>query len=72
MLVAEKDAEQFAAFLNENNHGCTTFEEYLERCGGTQRIAYLKAEELQRESIIEMSEYNEMELMLAIIGRAVS
>lgn len=48
-LVAEKDAEQFATFLNENIYGCATFEDYLERCGGTQRIAELKAEELLSE-----------------------
>jgi glutaconate CoA-transferase, subunit A len=48
-LHAEKDPEDFKKFLDHYVYGVSSFEEYLERCGGLRRI-----EELQKiENVIE-------------------
>ncbi|MFH0915646.1 MAG: CoA-transferase [bacterium] len=41
-LKVEKDAEEFAKFLDHYIYGVADFEEYLERCGGLKRIEELQ------------------------------
>ncbi len=45
-LVAEEDPETFRAFLDKYIHGTKDFQEYLELCGGFNRILQLRREEL--------------------------
>jgi glutaconate CoA-transferase subunit A len=48
-MTVEKDPDEFAGFLDRYIYGVTSFEEYLELCGGLTRI-----EELQRiENVLE-------------------
>jgi glutaconate CoA-transferase subunit A len=44
-LSVEKDPEEFKAFLKEYIYGVKDFTEYLELCGGIQRINELRATE---------------------------
>ncbi len=44
-LEAEEDEERFRAFLDRYIYGVTDFMEYLERCGGIERLRQLRAEE---------------------------
>ena len=48
-LKAEKDETSFEDFLQKYIYGVSTFEEYLELCGGTNRIRQLRALELFEE-----------------------
>lgn len=41
-MNAEKDPEEFAKFLDHYIYGVSSFEEYLERCGGLQRLKELQ------------------------------
>jgi len=45
-LEAERDEEAFGQFLDEYIYGVPDFEAYLERCGGSERIAHLRSLEL--------------------------
>jgi glutaconate CoA-transferase subunit A len=45
-LAAEKDPETFKAFLDKYIYGTRDFYEYLELCGGINRIIALRREEL--------------------------
>lgn len=45
-LQAEEDATEYARFLERHLFGVATFEEYLERCGGAERLAELRRLEL--------------------------
>ncbi len=44
-LVVEKDPEKFAEFLEKNIYSCSTFEEYLEKNGGLEKMKKLKQAE---------------------------
>ncbi|MEO8497851.1 MAG: CoA transferase, partial [Planctomycetota bacterium] len=46
-LTVEKDKEAYLAFVDRMIFGSTSFEEYLERCGGTARMEELRRQELQ-------------------------
>jgi len=45
-LEAEEDEERFRAFLDRYIYGVKDFSEYLELCGGIERLRQLRAEEL--------------------------
>jgi glutaconate CoA-transferase subunit A len=45
-MEAEKDPEEFRAFLQHYIYSSRTFAEYLEKCGGKRRIEELRDEEL--------------------------
>ena len=45
-LEAEADMERYRAFLDNYLFGVKDFNEYLERCGGLQRMQALRQEEL--------------------------
>jgi glutaconate CoA-transferase subunit A len=45
-LEAERDMEQFRQFLDEYIHGVRSFSEYLQRCGGLDRLQELRRQEL--------------------------
>ncbi len=44
-LEAEKDLETFRQFLETHLHGVATFAEYLQRCGGLERMQELRRQE---------------------------
>ena len=48
-LTAERDEPTFEAFLQKYIYGVSTFEEYLQLCGGAERIKELRALELLEE-----------------------
>ena len=48
-LKVERDEEAYDAFLQKYIYGVDAFEEYLELCGGKNRIDELRAEELLEE-----------------------
>jgi len=45
-LEAEMDMERYRTFLDRYLFGVTDFAEYLQRCGGLQRMQALRQEEL--------------------------
>jgi glutaconate CoA-transferase subunit A len=45
-LEAEEDPERYKAFLDRYIYGVKGFSEYLERCGGIERLRQLRDEEL--------------------------
>jgi glutaconate CoA-transferase, subunit A len=45
-LEAEKDEGEFKKFLDHYIYSSSNFEEYLEKCGGAERLEELRAEEL--------------------------
>lgn len=45
-LEVEEDLPQFQAFLDEYIYGVRDFNEYLQRCGGLERMRQLRAQEL--------------------------
>jgi glutaconate CoA-transferase subunit A len=44
-MESEKDPAQFKKFLDKYIYGTKDFDEYLELCGGIQRINELRAQE---------------------------
>jgi glutaconate CoA-transferase subunit A len=44
-MKAEKDPAEFDKFLEHFIYGVTSFEEYLERCGGLRRLKELQKQE---------------------------
>jgi glutaconate CoA-transferase, subunit A len=42
-LRVEKDPEEFAKFLDHHIYGVSSFEEYLDRCGGLSKLKELQA-----------------------------
>ena len=45
-LEAEEDPQQYREFLNKYIYEVRTFAEYLERCGGLERLQELRRQEL--------------------------
>ena len=45
-LEAEEDDEKHKAFLGRFIYGVSEFSQYLELCGGVERLRQLRAEEL--------------------------
>lgn len=45
-LEVEKDPDEFKKFLDEYIYGTKDFNEYIEKCGGMERITQLRREEL--------------------------
>ena len=41
-MRAERDPDEFERFLDRNIYGVATFEEYIERCGGAERLEQLR------------------------------
>lgn len=48
-LEKEKDPEEFAKFLDEYIYGVSSFEQYIERCGGIARLKELR----RREALVD-------------------
>jgi glutaconate CoA-transferase subunit A len=46
-LQAERDVDEYRRFLDEHLFGVRDFAEYVERCGGQQRLEALRREELE-------------------------
>jgi glutaconate CoA-transferase, subunit A len=46
-MKAERDPDTFEAFLEKYLYGVSDFSEYLERCGGVERIEELRRQELE-------------------------
>jgi glutaconate CoA-transferase subunit A len=46
-LQAERDPAEYLKFLDQHLFGVADFAEYLERCGGQQRLEHLRREELE-------------------------
>jgi glutaconate CoA-transferase subunit A len=45
-LAIEKDVEKYKVFLQEHIYGVNDFAEYLQKCGGSARLAELRKQEL--------------------------
>jgi glutaconate CoA-transferase subunit A len=45
-LDAEKDPDEFKAFVNKNIYDCINHEEYINRNGGMEKIKQLRKKEL--------------------------
>ena len=45
-LKSEKDPEEFKKFLDKYIYGVSSFNEYLDLCGGLERMTYLREQEL--------------------------
>jgi len=44
-MKVEKDPKEFEAFLNHYIYGVSSFQEYLERCGGLKKLKELQKQE---------------------------
>jgi glutaconate CoA-transferase, subunit A len=56
-LEVEQDLDRFRQFLDEHIYGVRTFSEYLQRCGGLERLQQLRQQELflQTNSVVRSS-----------------
>jgi glutaconate CoA-transferase subunit A len=50
-LEVEKDLDRFRQFLQDYVYGVRNFAEYLQRCGGLERLQYLRRQEFLLERV---------------------